>query len=45
MATTAKPTNERIAEMLAQVLSDLSEVKKSQDQITAALRKLTQQNK
>ena len=44
MATAAKPTNERIAEMLAEVLRELDEVKKAQNQLAADLRNLAQQS-
>ena len=44
MATAAKPTNERIAEMLAEILRELDEVKKAQNQLAADLRNLAQQS-
>jgi hypothetical protein len=44
VATAAKPTNERIAEMLAEVLRELDEVKKAQNQLAADLRNLAQQS-
>ena len=44
MAIAAKPTNERITEMLAEVLRELDEVKKAQNQLAADLRKLAQQS-
>ena len=44
MATAAKPTNEHIAEMLTQVLRELGEVKKTQDQLAADLRRVAQQS-
>lgn len=44
MAKAAKPTNERIAEMLAEVLRELDEVKKTQNQLAADLRNLAQQS-
>ena len=40
MATATKPTNERIAEMLGQVLRELGDVKKTQAQLAADLRKI-----
>jgi hypothetical protein len=40
VATATRPTNERIAELLAQVLRELGEVKKAQAQLTADLRKI-----
>jgi hypothetical protein len=40
----AKPTNEHIAEMLTQILSELGEVKKTQDQLADDLRKVAQQS-
>ena len=43
VATAVKPTNENIAEMLTQVLRELGEVKKTQDQLAADLRKVAQQ--
>ena len=43
MATAAKPTNERIADMLAEVLRELGEVKKTQNQLAADLRSVAQQ--
>jgi hypothetical protein len=42
VATSVKPTNEQIAEMLSQVLRELSEVKKTQDQLAADLRRVAQ---
>ncbi|MFQ5554049.1 MAG: hypothetical protein ACE5GC_01600 [Acidimicrobiia bacterium] len=44
MATAAKPTNEHIAELLARVLRELGEVKKTQDQLAADLRRVAQQS-
>jgi hypothetical protein len=44
VATAAKPTNEHIAEMLSQVLRELGEVKKTQDQLAADLRRVAQQS-
>ena len=44
VATAAKPTNQHIAEMLAQVLRELGEVKETQDQLAADLRKVAQQS-
>jgi hypothetical protein len=44
VAATAKPTNEHIAEMLTQVPRELGEVKKTQDQLAADLRKVAQQS-
>jgi hypothetical protein len=45
VAPTAKPTNEHITEMLAQVLRELGEVKKTQDQLAADLRRVAQQSR
>jgi hypothetical protein len=42
VATAAKPTNEHIAEMLDHVLRELSEVKRTQEQLVADLRIATQ---
>ncbi len=42
VATAAKPTNERIADMLAEVLRELGEVKKTQNQLAADLRSVAQ---
>ena len=42
VATDAKPTNEQIAEMLSQVLRELGEVKRTQDQLAADLRRVAQ---
>ena len=42
VATAAKPTNEHIAEMLDQVLRELSEVKRTQEQLVADLRRAAQ---
>jgi hypothetical protein len=42
LATAAKPTNEHIAEMLTQVLRELGEVKKTQDQLAADPRRVAQ---
>jgi hypothetical protein len=44
VATVVKPTNENIAEMLTQVLRELGEVKKTQDQLVADLRRVAQQS-
>ena len=44
VATAAKPTNQHIAEMLAQVLRELGEVKETQDQLATNLRKVAQQS-
>lgn len=44
VATAAKPTNQRIAEMLTQVLRELGEVKKTQDQLAVDLRRVAQQS-
>ena len=44
VATAAKPTNERIADMLAEVLRELDEVKKTQNQLAADLRSVAQQD-
>jgi len=44
VATAAKPTNEHTAEMLTQVLRELGEVKKTQDQLAADLRRVAQQS-
>ena len=44
VATAVKPTNENIAEMLTQVLRELGEVKKTQDQLVADLRRVAQQS-
>jgi hypothetical protein len=44
VATAAKPTNENIVEMLTQVLRELGEVKKTQDQLAADLRRVAQQS-
>jgi hypothetical protein len=44
VATAAKPTNEHITEMLAEILRELGEVKKTQDQLAADLRDVAQQS-
>jgi len=44
VATAAKPTNKHIAEILSQVLRELGEVKKTQDQLAADLRRVAQQS-
>jgi hypothetical protein len=44
VATAAKPTNEYITEMLAEVLRELGKVMKTQDQLAADLRRVAQQS-
>ncbi len=44
VATAAKPTNEHIAEMLSQILRELGEVRKTQGQLAADLRRVAQQS-
>ncbi len=44
VATAAKPTNEHIAEMLAQVIRELGEVKKTQGQLAAEVRRTERQS-
>jgi hypothetical protein len=40
VVTATKPTNERIAEMLAQILREVGDVKKTQAQLAADLSKI-----